>query len=95
MSGCLTRSQAYGDTAYGWAMEDTTGVCKLIADPATGELFGAHLMGSQASNLIQPLVQGMSFGQTVQQTARGQYWIHPALSEVVANALLGLELDAS
>jgi len=89
----VTKSQAYGDTAYGWAMEDTTGICKVIADPATGELLGAHLMGYQASNLIQPLIQGMSFGQSAQEMARGQYWIHPALSEVVENALLGLELD--
>jgi len=89
----VTKSQAYGDTAYGWAMEDTTGVCKVIADPATGELLGAHLMGPQASNLIQPLIQGMSFGQTAREVARGQYWIHPALGEVVENALLGLELD--
>ena len=88
----VTTSQAYGDTAYGWAMEDTTGVCKLIADPVTGELLGAHLMGYQASILIQPLIQGMSLGQTVTQMAHGQYWIHPALSEVVENALLGLEL---
>ena len=88
----VTKSQAYGDTAYGWAMEDTTGVCKLIADPATGELLGAHLIGYQASNLIQPLIQAMSFGQTVTEMALGQYWIHPALSEVVENALLGLEL---
>jgi len=88
----VTKSQAYGDTAYGWAMEDTTGVCKVIADPATGELLGAHVMGDQASNLIQPLIQGMSFGQTAHQVARGQYWIHPALGEVVENALLGLEL---
>jgi mycothione reductase len=87
----VTTSQAYGDTAYGWAMEDTTGVCKVIADPGTGELLGAHLMGYQASNLIQPLIQGMSFGQTVTEMARGQYWIHPALSEVVENALIGLE----
>ena len=91
----VTKSQAYGDTAYGWAMEDTTGVCKVIADPATGELLGAHLMGYQASNLIAPLIQGMSFGQTVLQMAQGQYWIHPALSEVVENALLGLELAPS
>jgi mycothione reductase len=89
----VTKTQAYGDTAYGWAMEDTTGVCKLIADPATGELLGAHLMGPQASNLIQPLIHAMSFGQTAAEIARGQYWIHPALSEVVENALLGLELD--
>jgi mycothione reductase len=88
----VTKSQAYGDTAYGWAMEDTTGVCKLIADPAKGELLGAHLIGYQASNLIQPLIQAMSFGQTVTEMALGQYWIHPALSEVVENALLGLEL---
>jgi mycothione reductase len=89
----VTKSQAYGDTAYGWAMEDATGVCKVIADPATGELLGAHLMGHQASNLIQPLIQGMSFAQTVTQIARGQYWIHPALSEVVENALLGLGIS--
>ena len=30
--------QTYGDVAYGWAMEDTTGFCKLIADRATGEI---------------------------------------------------------
>jgi len=89
----VTTSQAYGDTAYGWAMEDTTGVCKVIADPATGELLGAHLIGPQASILIQPLIQAMSFGQTALELARGQYWIHPALSEVVENALLGLGLD--
>jgi mycothione reductase len=88
----VTKSQPYGDTAYGWAMEDTTGICKVIADPGTGELLGAHILGYQASNLIQPLVQGMSFGQTATEVARGQYWIHPALSEVVENALLGLEL---
>lgn len=54
-------------------------------------------MGAQAPNLIQPLIapliQGMSFGQTVTEMARGQCWIHPALSEVVENALLGLGLD--
>jgi mycothione reductase len=88
----VTNLQAYGDTAYGWAMEDTTGVCKVIADPDTGELLGAHLMGYQASNLIQPLIQAMSFGQTAGEVARGQYWIHPALGEVVENALLGLDL---
>ncbi len=82
--------QSYGDTAYGWAMEDTTSVCKLLADPTTGLLLGAHVMGPHATTLIQPLVQAMSFGQTVHDVARGQYWIHPALAEVVENALLGL-----
>ncbi|OBK23117.1 mycothione reductase [Mycobacterium asiaticum] len=82
--------QDYGDVAYGWAMEDTTGVVKLIAERGTGRLLGAHFMGYQASTLIQPLIQAMTFGLTVGQMARGQYWIHPALPEVVENALLGL-----
>ena len=83
--------QAYGDIAYGWAMEDTTGFAKVLADPDTGLLLGAHIIGPQASNLIQPLIQAMSFGQTAREVARGQYWIHPALSELVENVLLGLE----
>ncbi|GAA4764626.1 mycothione reductase [Citricoccus nitrophenolicus] len=87
--------QDYGDVAYGWAMEDTTGICKLIADRQTGQLLGAHLMGHEAPNLIQSLVQAMSFGVDAHSMARGQYWIHPALSEVVENALLGLDVPDS
>ncbi len=82
--------QDYGDVAYGWAMEDTTGLVKLIAERNSGCLLGAHIMGYQASSIIQPLIQAMSFGLTATEMARGQYWIHPALPEVVENALLGL-----
>lgn len=84
--------QAYGDVAYGWAMEDTTGFCKVIAERGTGTLLGAHVMGPQASTIVQPLIQAMSFGLGAREMARGQYWIHPALPEVVENALLGLDL---
>ncbi|MEB4208681.1 mycothione reductase [Mycobacterium sp. 94-17] len=82
--------QDYGDVAYGWASEDTTGIVKLVAERGTGRLLGAHVMGQQASSIIQPLIQAMSFGLTAPKMARGQYWIHPALAEVVENALLGL-----
>lgn len=84
--------QNVGDVAYGWAMEDRTGICKLIAEKGTGRLLGAHLLGPQASTLIQQLIQAMAFGQTVTEIATGQYWIHPALPEVIENALLGLEI---
>ena len=83
-------TQAYGDVAYGWAMEDTEGFCTVLADPHDGRLLGAHLMGEDASSLIQPLIQAMSFGQRAASVARDQYWIHPALAEVVENALLGV-----
>jgi mycothione reductase len=86
----VVKVQNYGDTAYGWAMEDQTGIAKVIGDRATGRILGAHLLGHQASSLIQPLIQAMSFGQTAKEVAQGQYWIHPALSEVIENALLGL-----
>jgi mycothione reductase len=85
----ITTMRPYGDTAYGWAMEDTESFVKLIADPETRLLLGAHIMGPQASLLIQPLVQGMKYGQTVDQMAQVIY-IHPALTEVVEQALLEL-----
>jgi mycothione reductase len=84
----MTTSRPYGDTAYGWAMEDEWGFCKLIADRTTRRLVGAHLIGPYSSMLVQQLIQGMSFGQTIDEMAYGQYYVHPALSEVVENALL-------
>ncbi|TDD49299.1 mycothione reductase [Kribbella antibiotica] len=84
--------QKYADIAYGWAMEDTTGFAKLLADPETGQLLGAHIMGPQASTVIQPLIQAMSFGLNAHDMARGQYWIHPAMPELIENALLNLPL---
>lgn len=86
------KTQRYGDTAYGWAMEDQTGIMKVIADRRDGHILGAHAIGYQSSNLIQPIVHAMSFGQDAYTAARGQYWIHPALMEVTENALLGLEV---
>jgi mycothione reductase len=83
-------SHPYGDAAYGWAMEDTTGFCKLIGDPRTRTVVGAHVIGYQASILVQLLVQGMHLGSTADEMALGQVWIHPALSEVVEQALLKL-----
>ena len=88
----VVKTQDYADVAYGWAMVDETGFCKLIADRATGKLLGAHIMGPQASTLIQPVIQAMSFGLGAKEMASGQYWIHPGLPEVVENALLGLDL---
>ncbi len=85
-----SKVQDYGDVAFGWAMEDTTGIAKIIVEAETGKILGAHIMGHQASSLIQPIIQAMSFGLNGQDMARGQYWIHPALPEVIENALLVL-----
>ncbi|KAA0236495.1 MAG: Mycothione reductase [Acidimicrobiales bacterium] len=86
----VTSCRDYAETAYGWAMEDTTGFCKVIADPGSGTLLGAHILGPQASTLIQQVVQGMRFGLTVEAMARDVIYTHPALPEVVEQALVGL-----
>lgn len=89
----VTATQDYGGIAYGWAMEDESHFAKLLADPSTGLLLGAHIIGPQAPTLIQPLIQAMSFGLDARSIARGQYWIHPAMPELIENALLNLPLD--
>ncbi|OBH60714.1 mycothione reductase [Mycobacterium sp. E2479] len=85
-----SKVQDYADVAYGWALEDTIGFAKIVVDDDTGQILGAHIMGHQAALLIQPLIQGMRFGLTAQDMARGQYWIHPSLSELIENALLAV-----
>ena len=82
--------QEYADVAYGWALEDTGHCVKLIGDRDSGQLIGVHIIGPQATTLIQPLVQAMHLGTPVAGLARAQYWIHPALTEVVENALIAL-----
>jgi mycothione reductase len=78
----------YGATAYGWALADETSFAKVLVDRDSGLVVGAHILGPHAATLIQPMVQGMQFGQTARELADGPYWIHPALTEVVENALL-------
>jgi mycothione reductase len=89
----LSATRRYGSTAYGWALQDTASFVKVLADPATRLLLGAHIIGPQASILIQPLVQAMCLGSTIDEIATGVLYIHPALTEVVEQALLGLGVE--
>ncbi len=84
----LVGKRGYDQTAYGWALEDTTSFAKVLVDPETRLLLGAHIIGPEASILIQPLVQAMALGNTVDEVRRGVVWIHPALTEVIEQVLL-------
>jgi mycothione reductase len=78
----------YGETAYGWATEDETGFCKVLVDPADTAVLGAHIMGLQAPTLVQPLVLAATLGITARTLVERPYWVHPALTEVVQQALI-------
>ena len=78
----------YAGTAYGWAIVDETSFAKVLVNSETGLIIGAHILGPQASTLIQPLIQAMEFDQKAVDVARAVFYIHPALTEVVENALL-------
>jgi len=86
----IVATRRYSETAYGWAMEDSTGFAKVLADPDTRLLLGAHIVGPQAATLVQQLIQGMAAGLTVDQMAHDQLYIHPAMPELVEQALLDL-----
>lgn len=85
-------TKPYSDTAAGWAREDTTSMAKIVAERVSGAILGAQIIGPQAATLIQPVIQAMVTDVDARTMARAPYWIHPALTEVVENALLALDL---
>ncbi len=78
----------YAAVAYGWALEDRSGFAKVLVDAADAMILGAHVIGPQAATLIQQFVQAMQFGIPADRLAREQIWCHPALPELLENALL-------
>lgn len=81
----------YRDTAMGAALGFPEGFVKVIVEEETGKILGAHIIGPEASVLIQEIVNAMAFGKgDFSPIARGMH-IHPALNEVVQNAFGSLE----
>ncbi|MGA9279421.1 mycothione reductase [Ilumatobacter sp.] len=78
----------YAGTAYGWALADESSFAKVIVNTETGMFLGAHIIGPQAATLIQPIIQAMELDTPAEKVARGVFYIHPALTEVVENAIL-------
>ncbi|MGE5637702.1 MAG: dihydrolipoyl dehydrogenase, partial [Chloroflexota bacterium] len=76
----------YRDTAMGGAMGEPNGFVKVIVENKTGRILGAHLIGPEASSLIQEIVNAMAIGDRTYAPIIRTMHIHPALSEVVQNA---------
>ncbi len=82
-----TNTYRYEDTARGDAMH-AEGMVKVIIAP-DGEILGCHILGPEASNLIQEVVVAMKSGTGTVHDIRDAVHIHPALSEVVDRAFSG------
>ena len=76
----------YADTAKGEAMALRDDFVKVIVDRKTGKILGAHIIGSEASVLIQEIINLMYTEKQNSAPLERAMHIHPALSEVVARA---------
>lgn len=72
----------YSDVARGEAMMEHEGFAKAIVHRKSGKVLGYHIIGPQASVLIQEVVNAMAADGNLWTVAKGIH-IHPALSEVV------------
>ena len=69
---------------------DTDGFVKILADAATDEVLGVHIIGPDAGTMIAELALAMEFGASSEDIARTCH-AHPTLSEAVKEAALAVE----
>jgi dihydrolipoamide dehydrogenase len=72
------------------ALGDTTGMVKMLADAATDEILGVHIVGPMASELIAEAVVAMEFKASAEDIARICH-AHPSLSEATKEAALAVD----
>ncbi|HEY2255602.1 MAG TPA: dihydrolipoyl dehydrogenase [Variovorax sp.] len=72
------------------ALGDTTGMVKFLADAATDEILGVHMVGPMVSELISEAVVAMEFKASSEDIARICH-AHPSLSEATKEAALAVD----
>jgi len=82
----LVGKALYRDTAMGGAMGEPEGFVKVIVERETGKILGGHIIGAEASILVQEIINAMvTENKSYAPIVRAMH-IHPALSEVVQQA---------
>jgi dihydrolipoamide dehydrogenase len=74
-------------------LEATDGFVKVLADAATDEILGVHIIAAAASDLIAEAVVAMEFKAASEDIARISH-PHPSLSEVLREAALAVDKRA-
>ncbi|MCX8004396.1 MAG: dihydrolipoyl dehydrogenase [Burkholderiaceae bacterium] len=72
------------------ALGDTTGFVKILADAATDEVLGVHMIGPFVSELIAEAVMAMEFRAAAEDIARICH-AHPSLAEATKEAALAVD----
>jgi dihydrolipoamide dehydrogenase len=90
-SGREYRTGKFPFTANGRArtMAETSGFVKFIADAKTDELLGCHIIGANASDLIQEVVLAFEYRGSSEDIGITVH-SHPTLTEAVKEAALGV-----
>ena len=72
------------------ALGDTSGMVKFLADAASDEILGVHMVGPMVSELIAEAVVAMEFRASSEDIARICH-AHPSLSEATKEAALAVD----
>jgi dihydrolipoamide dehydrogenase len=66
---------------------DTDGFVKVLADQATDEILGVHMIGPRAADMIAEAVIAMEFRASAEDIARMSH-AHPTYTEAMKEACL-------
>jgi dihydrolipoamide dehydrogenase len=69
------------------ALGETEGFLKVVADKATGELLGVHIVGPEATEIIHDFAVGRTLEATLEEMVHTIH-AHPTLSEAALEAML-------
>jgi len=69
------------------ALGDTEGFVKVVADKATGEILGVHIVGPEATEMIHEFAVGRTLEATLEEIVHTIH-AHPTLSEAALEATL-------
>ena len=75
------------------AMEQTTGMVKIISAEDDDEVLGVHIVGPMAGELIAEAVLAMEFSASTEDIQRTIH-AHPSLAEAVHEAALAVDKRA-
>src|SRR2546422_7653278 len=83
----------FSASGKGRAISETEGLVKLIFDAKYGELLGAHILGSEATEMIAELGIAKTLEATYEEILKTVH-AHPTLSEAIMEAAAGAAGEA-